>query len=315
MNCNSKNGRFPVRTAALVVTATLSGIGVPLGAHHPRACADDGPPPCPDIERMCGDYSPPPGGGEEPMCICGPGQWVRRDSLTVTLPTEPLDQSHHKRLANCTFDIDQNAYASATSAGAAFGISGKSSWWDAGTSTTTVSAAFSSGWKETWEGSFPACPRYVMLAACGRGAVTAAAACAARPGCTASSSASVSGFAASRGNANAEITVPTISANTSYTESSRDFMISGNIGTVIPFEAPSLTGSYNSASSWVAKGTGSATGALAFTVKPDRSYCALTNIPIHTRWTGSANAVGAVSVDSNGSASGSGCATLFLSIR
>ena len=53
---------------------------------------------------------------------------------------------------------------------------------------------------------------------------------------------------------------------------------------------------------------------MSFTVLPDRTYCALTNLPIAANWTGTVVATTAVTVDDNGSAAGSAGATLTLSV-
>lgn len=122
-------------------------------------------------------------------------------------------------------------------------------------------------------------------------------------------------MASSRGKASATLGDLEINGTVAYDHLERASKIEGNFGADVSFETPSLDGSLSSESSWTVAGQGSAAGSLTFTVAPDRTYCAFTNLPIMANWTGTVMVSAAVTVDENGSASGTAEAALTLSVH
>ena len=124
----------------------------------------------------------------------------------------------------------------------------------------------------------------------------------------------MSASASSRGNASAACDEK-IGCAAAYSRISASTDISGNVGAAVHLESPSIEGSFSAASEWRTDGAGSATGTLSFTVKPDRTYCALTNLPLHTRWNGTAAVSAAAAVDEDGSVGSSASANLNFFIQ
>ncbi len=296
---------------AALIAATLCWI-----APFPSAHAQDGaePPPCPDIERLCGSIGPDDPPDEDQTCTCGPGEWQRVPAHAIRQPREPFDRTARVRQGQTTFSVNRTAAATSTGCFVQVSVSGESNWWSAGSNSLTLDASFADGWKEEWRGSLPACARSVQLAATGRGSLAVAASCSAHAGCSASTSASMSASASSRGNASAACDEK-IGCAAAYSRISASTDISGNVGAAVHLESPSIEGSFSAASEWRTDGAGSATGTLSFTVKPDRTYCALTNLPLHTRWNGTAAVSAAAAVDEDGSVGSSASANLNFFIQ
>ncbi len=119
----------------------------------------------------------------------------------------------------------------------------------------------------------------------------------------------------SRGKAYASLSNLEIRGTVTYDNITHLSKIDGNFGADVALESSHVSGSISSQSSWTVNGQGSATGALTFVVLPDRTYCALTNLPIAANWAGTVVTTTAVTVDENGSASGSAEAALTLLIH
>jgi len=164
-------------------------------------------------------------------------------------------------------------------------------------------------------GSLPACPRLCLLAATGGGSVSIGVSCSARQGCSSTAGGTCTGSASSRGEAKATLDSTAIHASAQFNSSERHTLIEGNIGLPLPITNASIEGSLSAEGSWQVKGNGSAVGILAFSVKPDRTYCALTNLPVNAQWSGAAAVAAAAAVDANGAASASASATLTLQIQ
>ena len=154
------------------------------------------------------------------------------------------------------------------------------------------------------------CPSYSVC-----GGLGIAASCAARIGCSASSTATAAGMAMSRGRANASLSNLEIRGTVTYDSVTQLSKIDGNFGANIALTNASINGTISSHSSWTVNGQGSATGALSFAVLPDRTYCAMTNLPISANWSGTVVTTTAVTVDDNGTAAGSAGAILTLRVN
>lgn len=271
-------------------------------------------PPCPNIERLCDSAPPEHGDPVEELCQCGPGEWITTTRPPALNPSTPISQSLVTSDNSVTCRSRWTAVASQDSARVTVELSAWSNFWRAGSSVKSQMAQFSGGWTEAWRGTFPACARTVLLSANGGGALLIAATCSARYGCTASASATTDGMASSRGQASAVLSSPSIQGTVAFDSLTRSTLIEGNFGATIELLTPSIEGSFSSESSWEVVGTGSATGTLSFSVAPDRTYCAMTNLPIKARWNGTVAVALALTVDDNGSAAGVGEAALTLSV-
>jgi hypothetical protein len=106
-----------------------------------------------------------------------------------------------------------------------------------------------------------------------------------------------------------------IYASAQYDSASNRITVSGNLGAPRVVSTASIEGTYSAEGSWHAQGTGSSVGVLTFSVKPDRTYCALTNLPVNAQWSGATAVALGISVDENGSASASATSSLSLSIQ
>lgn len=271
--------------------------------------------PCPPIEWLCDD--PTPGGdwGEGPNCTCGPGKWIRTDRRPMIDPPAP------QRSVTATSENWVNWRTLCTreatdgTAQITVELAGASTFWHAGSKARTESAQFSGGWRETWRGAFPPCPRMLLLAASGNGTLAITASCAARLGCTASAACSAAGVAMSRGNASASIEGQSLQGTVGYNALDHTSEISGNFGGSLDFWTGELEGSISRELRWKTKGQGSAAGTLSFTVLPDRTYCALTNLPVMASWTASLAATLTASVDENGTAAAATGAAISLKIH
>ena len=123
------------------------------------------------------------------------------------------------------------------------------------------------------------------------------------------------GMAASRGNASADLSDLEVHGTVAYDHLTHSSKIEGNFGIGVEYSSPYIDGLISAETSWTVSGQGSATGALSFTVAPDRTYCALTNLPIMAYWSGTVVASVAVTVDENGTAAGSAAAAITLSVQ
>lgn len=283
---------------------------------HAQSGGSSGQPqPCPPFEWLCGD--PIPGGdwSEGPNCTCGPGEWIRIDRQPILNPPVPqrsvvaTSENWVNWVTLCTREATDGT-ASVTAE-----ITGASTFWHSGTKARVHSVGYSGGWRESWRGTFPACARMLLLAANGYGTLAIAASCGALPGCTASVACSAAGVATSRGNASASIAGQSLQGTVGYNTLDRNTEISGNFGGSIDFWTAELEGSLSSEHRWSVKGQGSASGSLSFTVIPDRSYCALTNLPVTANWSASLAATATVSVDENGTAAAATGAAIALKIH
>ncbi len=282
---------------------------------QPPAGPPAGPPACPDIESLCGDPPPKPGTLVEPLCHCGPGEWIRTDRTSFFNPAAPIHSSWVGSENFVGWRTSCDLVARDGTAAASIALSGTSSFWHAGSRTTNQLAQYSGGWAELWHGTYPACARSVLLAAVGSGGLGIGGSCAARMGCSAASSATAAGMATSRGNASTSLTNLEIRGTVAFDSVAQVSKIDGNFGANVAFRSGGVDGTLSSNASWTVHGQGSATGSMSFTVCPDRTYCALTNLPIAANWTGTVVVSTAVTVDENGTAAGSAGAALTLSIN
>lgn len=303
------------RHTVLAVAASVAILQSASASPQLPAQPPEGPPPCPNIEQECDTLSDKPGVQYSLACECGPGVWIRENQPPILNPPVPIrggwagSENFVGWRTSCEFG------ASNSSANASISISGSSSFWHAGSRTGTHLANFSGGWKEYWRGTSPACPRSVLLAAIGSGGLGIAASCAARIGCSASSTATAAGMAMSRGRANASLSNLEIRGTVTYDSVTQLSKIDGNFGANIALTNASINGTISSHSSWTVNGQGSATGALSFAVLSDRTYCAMTNLPISANWSGTVVTTTAVTVDDNGTAAGSAGAILTLRVN
>lgn len=300
----------------LIIVAAMCGI-LQFANASPRTTdpPPEGPPPCPKIELGCDSLSEEEGIFVEPLCQCGPGEWMRYSLKSELTPPQPIqnDWAGSENFVGWRISCYRNARDCTASAGVS--ISGASSFWHAGSKSQAHVASFLGGWRECWRGAFPACPRSVLLVAMGGGGLGIGDSCAARLGCSSSSTATAAGAATSRGKANASLSNLQIQGSVSYNNVTQLSTITGNFGANILFSNPHLNGTVSSNSSWTVSGQGSATGSMTFSVLPDRTYCAFTNLPIIANWTGTVVVTTAVSVDENGTASGSAAGILTLSVN
>ncbi len=303
------------RHAVLAVAASLAIFQ--SASASPRLTDDppEGPPPCPNSEWLCGDPNEKPEDPIQQICQCGPGEWIRVNRVPRINPPAPLHGSWAGSENFVGWNTSYHIGATESSATACISIYGASSFWHAGSRSGTRVAQFIGGWKETWRGTFPSCARSVMLSAVGSGGLGIGDSCAARMGCSASSTATAAGVAMSRGRANASLSNLEIRGSVSYDNVTQLSKIDGNFGAEVALASSHVSGSISSQSSWTVNGQGAATGALTFVVLPDRTYCALTNLPIAANWAGTVVTATAVTVDENGSASGSAEAALALVIN
>ncbi len=295
--------------ASLVVAHQIAS-ATPLQRDDP-----DDIPFCPDLERLC--EAPPPDGGifVEPLCECGPGGWIRQDRAPYLNPEIPIRRSWVGSEHFVGWRTMSDLRANERMASARLDIAGSSSFWHAGSRTETHLAQYGGGWIESWRGKFPACARSVLLAAVGTGGLGISGTCAARAGCSASMCCTGAGMAASRGNASADLSDLEVHGTVAYDHLTHSSKIEGNFGIGVEYSSPYIDGLISAETSWTVSGQGSATGALSFTVAPDRTYCALTNLPIMAYWSGTVVASVAVTVDENGTAAGSAAAAITLSVQ
>ncbi|MSR69108.1 MAG: hypothetical protein EXS17_02005 [Phycisphaerales bacterium] len=287
-----------------------------LAGHAQSGGSSGEPQPCPPIEWLCDEPNHDGGPfGEDPTCTCGPGEWIRADRAPALSPRAPQRSvtSTSENLVNWTTACTREASNGA--AAVTIEISGSSTFWHSGTKARVHTANYAGGWRESWRGAFPACPRMLLLSASGFGTLGISAGCAARPGCTASVTCSAAGVATSRGDASASISGQSVQGSVGYNQSDLRTEISGNFGGSFDFWDAQLEGTISTERRWSVKGQGSASGSLSFTVVPDRFYCAFTNLPVMASWSASVVATATVSVDENGTAAAAAGAAIALAVH
>lgn len=303
-------GAPSARVAAVLASAVLS---LPTEAVPQQG----GPPtpPCPSLEWLC---DKPPSETEDPisqLCQCGPGEWVRHPRAPMMNPPAVQESFGRSNEQFVTWRWTRCRSAEPSEATASIALHGQSTFWHAGTRSDTAFANFAGGFNERWLGTMPACPRLCLLGASGGGSVVIGVSCSARRGCSSTAGGSCTGSASSRGDAKATLDSTAIQASAQYNSSESTTLIQGNVGVPLPISTASIEGSLSAEGSWQVHGEGSAVGVLAFSVKPDRTYCALTNLPVNAQWSGAAAVAIAAGVDGNGAASASASASVSLSIQ
>ncbi len=307
-------GTTPTSQAIGAALVAMGAFVLPCAA-EPKQDVPPTTPPCPSLEWPC-DEAPPR--TEDPisqLCQCGPGEWFRYPRAPMMNPLTDQEDFGRTNEQFVTWRWTRCRSATPTSASASTALHGQSTFWHAGTRSDTAFANFAGGFNERWLGSMPACPRLCLLAASGGGSVTVGVSCSARQGCSSTAGGTCTGSASSRGKAKATIDSTAIQASAQFNSSENNTRIQGNVGIPLPISTASIEGSLSAEGSWQVKGEGSAIGVLAFSVKPDRTYCALTNLPVIAQWSGAAAVAIAAGVDGNGAASASASATLTLSIQ
>jgi len=272
-------------------------------------------PPCPSLEWLCDKPVPETEDPIAQLCQCGPGEWVRHRRSPIVNPISVQENFGRINEQFVTWRWSRCRSADPSEASATIALHGQSTFWHAGTRTDTAFSNFSGGFHERWLGTLPACPRLCLLSASGGGSVTIGVSCAARQGCSSTAGGTCTGSASSRGDAKATIESTAIQASAQFNSSESTTVIQGNVGVQLPISTASVEGSLSAEGSWQVHGEGSAVGVLAFSVKPDRTYCAMTNLPVNAQWSGAAAVAIAVGVDSNGAASASASASISLSIQ
>ncbi|MBM4101397.1 MAG: hypothetical protein FJ256_03935 [Phycisphaerae bacterium] len=304
-----------MRTARVVGVGMLSiGAFVLPCAAEPLQTVPTAPP-CPSLEWLC---DKPQRETEDPvgqLCQCGPGEWVRHPRSPIVNPSSVQETFGRINEQFVTWRWTRCRSAAPSEASATIALHGQSTFWHAGTRTDTAFANFAAGFNERWLGTLPACPRLCLLSASGGGSVTIGVSCSARQGCSSTAGGTCTGSASSRGKAKATLDSTAIQASAQFNSSESTTLIQGNVGVQLPFSTASIEGSLSAEGSWQVHGEGSAVGVLAFSVKPDRTYCALTNLPVNAQWSGAAAVAIAAGVDGNGAASASASASLTLAIQ
>lgn len=298
--------------------AVAGAIGA--GDAQARSSGDaGGPVPCPwNMEIPCeaaqdGNEGPITPGVIDP-CPCGPGAWISTRTLQLT-PRAPVSVVDSTLPVNLTTWIwSRTARAEPGHAEASIDFSGKSHFWANGSFTRRASASQSTVDRETWEGGGVPCPRLVSLAATGGAALELSITCAAVPGCSASGSVTIAGSCSSLGDASAHLVDKTVRGDVGYSSHERKLELSGRFGTSIDDDGIGVDGKISSETSWKLTGSGSASGSAAYTVLPDRTYCAFTNRSCTVRSNGNASAVGGGTVSGNGTVALSGLAIVQLGV-
>lgn len=312
---NSTAWSRPSSTGVRLPSWYISILVLLLGATAQGQTGDPTPPPCPVFECLCGDDCPFGSGTEEPNCICGEGVW-----RAIPLRSEVYPETEFTRTSTFTknfvsWTTQKGACATIGSAHADASLTGHSTFWSAGSQTCSQDARFSGGCKEVWSGSNPPRPRTVQLVATGRGGASIGVSVAARQGCSGEANATVSGSAASRGNAQASIDNLHLAGTAGYSQGSNTVRLEGDFGATVVLDNPTISGSISSERTWETKGIGSATGTLSFTVRPEQQYCAFTNFPYTAHWGGAVRVIAVGSCDQNGSTAEQATASISLRIQ
>ena len=284
--------------ACCVVVASMAGAAAGMDA-------PPSPPECPPVlEVPCDSMSD---GGQGPItpdmldeCPCGPGTWAstRTVQLTPRSPQEMIDVTTPVNLT--TWRWSRTARAEPNHAEASIDFSGTSHLWSSGSFTRRARASQSVATREEWVGDGVPCARLVSLAASGGAALELSITCAAAAGCSASGSTTVAGSCSSIGDANAHLGDKTVRGEVGYSAHERALELLGRFGSSTDDGGVGIEGKISSEASWRLSGTGSASGSAAYTVLPDRTYCAFTNRAFVVRSNGNASAVGGGTVSGNG---------------
>ncbi len=281
-------------------------------------CGDLATDPCPlALERLC---EPESSSGQVTLgsaceCACGTGMWASQSKVRAT-PSLPGRFTNQIATVNLTRWLWSTAAAADEDyAEASFDLMGSSHLWSIGSFTRRASASQATSHKEWWVGLGPPCPRLVSLAASGGAIVELGMSCAARPGCSASGSVTVAGSCSSVGQASASLPDKTVHGSVGYRSFEQKIEVSGNFGAEIADNGLGIEGKIAGMVQWKLTGDGSVSGSAAYTVTPDRTYCAFTNRPIVRRSNGKAAVIGGGTVGDNGTIAVSGLAMVSMGVQ
>jgi len=305
----------PALIATAVLTASMAG-AMPQVATPP--CGDLATDPCPlALERLC---EPESSSGQVTLgsaceCACGTGMWATQSTVrtTPTLPVSYMNQMYSSNLTRWLWSTA--AFADADHAEASFDLLGSSHLWSIGSFTRRAGASQMTRHREWWVGLGPPCPRLVSLAASGGAIVELGMSCAARPGCSASGSVTIAGSCSSLGKASASLSDKTVHGSVGYRSFEQKMEISGKFGAEIEDNGLGIEGKISSLVQWKLTGDGSVSGSAAYTVTPDRTYCAFTNRPVVRRSNGKAAVIGGGTVSDNGTIAVSGLAMVSMGVQ
>jgi hypothetical protein len=298
-----------------------TGEAAPVAEPVGTPCGQQPGDPCPlGIERPCGEPDARPGGGTGPQpycdCKCGPGLWVLEIADRAMQPPVPVTESATGEHVNgTTWNWRRECDAQPWYAESHVWGAGTSSFWHAGSFTTSANARYAITERERWDGEGIPCPRLVQLAAVGGGMMELTLTCSAQAGCSATASTSISGSCSSRGDANASIDGKSIDGSVAYRSMSQSSSIEGKFGAKVSDSSASVEGRISQDAKWEVTGAGAASGSAAYTVRPDRTYCAFTNRPVARSASGFAVCVGGGTVDANGSASFEALAVVAMRVQ
>ena len=286
--------------ASAAAAATAAAAAMVAGTDAP-----DAPPPCPPVVEVPCEFMA--SGGQGPItpgvldtCGCGPGEWssTRTVQLMPRAPQEAIDVTASVNLT--TWRWSRAARAEPNHAEASIDFAGTSHLWSSGSFTKRASASQSTSSREEWVGDGVPCARLVSLAAAGGAALELTITCAAAAGCSASGSTTVAGSCSSIGDANAHLGDKTVRGEVGYSAHERKLELLGRFGTSTDDGGVGIEGKISAETSWKLSGSGSASGSAAYTVLPDRTYCAFTNRAYVVRSNGNVSAVGGGTVSGNG---------------
>ena len=298
--------------ACTATAASMSGTAAGMG--DPPAT-----PECPPVFEVPCDSMPD--GGEGPItpglldgCPCGPGAWESTRTVHVLprAPQEAVDVTTPVNLT--TWRWSRTARVEPNHAEASIDFAGTSHLWSSGSFTRRARASQSVATREEWAGGGVPCARLVSLAASGGAGLELSITCAAAAGCSASGSTTVAGSCSSIGDANAHLGDKTVRGEVGYSAHERKLEVLGRFGTSTDDGGVGIEGKISSEASWRLSGTGSASGSAAYTVLPDRTYCAFTNRAYVVRSNGSASAVGGGTVSGNGTVALSASAFIAFNV-
>ena len=301
----------PVRTKVAVHHLALLASIVAVTA--PPALADLGGEPCPDMEILCGDGSgTTQGPGEDTACNCGPGEWVKREGEPMLIPARPMNDEGQHAVNGTRWRFCRRSLAMPGSVHVSASVDGSSHFWGQGALTGSARAIFSTSWRESWRGAFPACPRPVSLESLGGGTMTIGVAASPRVGCSAAATSSASGSTSGPGSLPFTLSPINLEGRVQYDSTSERFEISGTLGSEVDLTRPNVRGTISSRDEWSTSGDGAAVGAASFTITPGRRYCAFTNRGVRVSVQGAAAVSVSAAVGDNGMSSASASADLSI---
>lgn len=302
---------MPVRTRVAVRPLVLLASIVAITA--PSALADQQGNPCPDMEILCGDGSGNnQGWGEDMVCNCGPGEWVKREGQPMLIPATPLNDEGQHALNGTRWRFCRRSLAMPGSVHVSASVDGSSHFWAQGALTGSARAIFSTSWRDSWRGTLPACPRPVSLESLGGGTMTIGVASSPRVGCSAAATSSTSGSTSGPGAVPFTLSPVNLEGRVQYDSTSDRFEISGTLGSEVDLTRPNVRGTISSRDEWSTSGDGTAVGAASFTIMPGRSYCAFTNRGVRVSVQGAAAVSVSAAVGDNGMSSASASADLSI---